>query len=158
MANYAYIALDGHGKESRGNLQVLDQQEALLRLKAMGYFPTRVTVADPAEVTAKRTGQKATARGWGWGRLGLGGRVKTKVLTEFTRQLATVVDSGIPLVRGLRLLEEQEEDRALKRIIGELAESIEGGCTFSEALARHPKTFNRLYENMVRVGEMGGVL
>jgi type IV pilus assembly protein PilC len=124
----------------------------------MGYFPTRVAATDPAEATVKRKGYAQTARGWGWGRTFFTRRVKAKALTEFTRQLVTVVDSGIPLVRGLRLLEEQEENKALKRIFGELVESIEGGCTFSEALARHPKTFNRLYENMVRAGELGGVL
>jgi type IV pilus assembly protein PilC len=80
------------------------------------------------------------------------------VLTVFTRQLATLVQAGLPLLRGLRVLEKQERNVNLKKIIGELAVSIEGGSTFSEALAQHPKVFNRLYVNMVKAGELGGVL
>ena len=89
---------------------------------------------------------------------GLGGGVKPKVLTTFTRQLATLVDAGLPLLRGLRVLEKQERNANLKGILGELALSIEGGSTFSEALAQHPKVFNRLFVNMVKAGELGGVL
>src|SRR6185295_12727094 len=89
---------------------------------------------------------------------GLSGRVKSKVLTTFTRQLATLVDAGLPLLRGLRVLEKQERNATLKEIIGKLGLSIEGGSTFSEGLAQHPKVFNRLYVNMVKAGELGGVL
>src|SRR5207244_6376604 len=89
---------------------------------------------------------------------GLSGRVKSKVLTTFTRQLATLVDAGLPLLRGLRVLENKESQPTLKSIISDLARSIEGGSTFSEALAQHPKIFNRLFVNMVKAGELGGVL
>src|SRR5205814_3066905 len=89
---------------------------------------------------------------------GLSGKVKAKVLTTFTRQLATLVDAGLPLLRGLRVLEKQEKNPTLKSIVSELALSIEGGSTFSEALAQHPKVFNRLFVNMVKAGELGGVL
>ena len=89
---------------------------------------------------------------------GLSGRVKPKVLTTFTRQLATLVDAGLPLLRGLRVLEKQERNATLRGILGELALAIEGGSTFSEALAQHPKVFNRLFVNMVKAGELGGVL
>ena len=86
------------------------------------------------------------------------GRIKPAVLTVFTRQLATLVDVGMPLLRGLRLLQEQTENRALKGVITDVAVAIEGGCTLSEALAAHPKVFSPLYVNMVKAGEMGGVL
>ena len=89
---------------------------------------------------------------------GLSGRVKPKVLTTFTRQLATLVDAGLPLLRGLRVLEKQERNGTLRDILGQLALAIEGGSTFSEALAQHPKVFNRLFVNMVKAGELGGVL
>ena len=89
---------------------------------------------------------------------GFSGKVKSKVLTTFTRQLATLVDAGLPLLRGLRVLEKQERNPTLKTIIAELALSIEGGSTFSEGLAQHPKVFNRLFVNMVKAGELGGVL
>src|SRR5258708_19243762 len=89
---------------------------------------------------------------------GLGGRVKTKVLTTFTRRLATLVDAGLPLLRGLRVLEKQEKNPNLKKILSELALSIEGGSTFSEGLAQHPKVFNRLFVNMLKAAELRGVL
>ena len=84
--------------------------------------------------------------------------MKPKVLTTFTRQLATLVDAGLPLLRGLRVLEKQERNANLKKILGELSLSIEGGSTFSEGLAQHPKVFNKLFVNMVKAGELGGVL
>jgi type IV pilus assembly protein PilC len=89
---------------------------------------------------------------------GLSGRVKSKVLCTFTRQLATLVQAGLPLLRGLRVLQKQEKSANLKTVLGDLAVSIEGGSTFSEALAQHPKVFNRLFVNMVKAGEIGGVL
>src|SRR2546422_5095874 len=89
---------------------------------------------------------------------GFGGLAKSKLLPPFSRQLATLVDAGLPLLRGLRVLEKQERNPTLKSIISELALSIEGGSTFSEGLAQHPKVFNRLFVNMVKAGELGGVL
>jgi type IV pilus assembly protein PilC len=86
------------------------------------------------------------------------GRIKPAVLAVFTRQLATLIDVGMPLMRGLRILQEQTENRALKRVITDVAAAIEGGSTLSEALAAHPRVFNPLYVNMVKAGEMGGVL
>jgi type IV pilus assembly protein PilC len=86
------------------------------------------------------------------------GRVKPKPLAVFTRQLATLLEAGLPLLRGLRLLHEQEENRNLKAIIGGLAAGIEGGGSFSEALSQFPRVFNRLYVNLVKAGEISGAL
>jgi type IV pilus assembly protein PilC len=85
-------------------------------------------------------------------------KIKPVALAVFTRQLATLVDVGIPLLRGLRLLQQQEENRTLKRVIADIAFAVEGGATLSEALAAHPTVFSRLYVNMVKAGETGGVL
>ena len=76
----------------------------------------------------------------------------------FTRQLATLIDSGLPLLRSLNVLENQERDKVLKKTINKLADSVQSGNTFSDALALHPRIFNNLYVNMVRAGEVGGVL
>jgi type IV pilus assembly protein PilC len=84
--------------------------------------------------------------------------VKPKVLMIFTRQLATLIDAGLPLLRGLNVLAKQERDSVLKNTINKLADSVQGGSTFSEGLAQHPRIFNDLYVNMVRAGELGGVL
>src|SRR2546429_7070640 len=89
---------------------------------------------------------------------GLGAKVKPAALAIFTRQIATLVEAGMPLLRSLRTLQEQEEKPVLKEIIGQLSQSIEDGSSFSEAVAMHPKVFNRLYVNMVKAGEIGGGL
>lgn len=167
MAKFSYVAMDSRGKETKGTLEVANQNEAIGRIKEMGFFPTKVAEVDKSKGkpdTKARPGNKPSAKKGGFsGNLaisipGFGGKVKTKVLTPFTRQLATLVDAGLPLLRGLRVLEKQENNPTLKRIVGELALSIEGGSTFSEGLAQHPKVFNRLYVNMVKAGELGGVL
>jgi len=77
---------------------------------------------------------------------------------QFARQLATLQDAGLAILRSLRILQEQEKSGTLKRVIGYVADDIEGGSTLSEAMAKHPKTFNRLFVNMVAAGEVGGVL
>src|SRR5437762_463636 len=166
MPKYSYVAMDAHGKETKGTLEVGSQNEAIGRVKEMGLFPTKIVETD--RVKEKDAGDKKAAKPKGKGKKrgtninikipGLGSGVKAKVLTTFTRQLATLVDAGLPLLRGLRVLEKQERNATLKSIIGELALSIEGGSTFSEGLAQHPKVFNRLFVNMVKAGELGGVL
>jgi type IV pilus assembly protein PilC len=162
MPKYNYVAMDSRGRETKGVLEVANQNEAIGKLKEMGFFPTKVIEADKGKDKATQKG-KPGAKAGKKGSInlkipGLGGRVKPKVLTAFTRQLATLVDAGLPLLRGLRVLEKQEKNATLKGIIGQLAASIEGGSTFSEGLAQHPKVFNRLYVNMVKAGELGGVL
>jgi len=168
MPKYNYVALDARGNETKGMIEVGSQNEAIGRVKEMGLFPTKITEGDKEEKAGKKA--KAAAKPKAGGKKGGGmqinlnikipgmGGVKPKVLTTFTRQLATLVDAGLPLLRGLRVLEKQERNANLKKILAELATSIEGGSTFSEALAQHPKVFNRLFVNMVKAGELGGVL
>src|SRR5215469_12861773 len=168
MPKFNYVAMDSHGKETKGTLEVGTQNEAIGRVKEMGLFPTKIVEVEkvkPDKKGAKPAGKAAAKgkKGGGGANInikipGLGGKVKSKVLTTFTRQLATLVDAGLPLLRGLRVLEKQERNPTLKNIIGDLALSIEGGSTFSEGLAQHPKVFNRLFVNMVKAGELGGVL
>lgn len=167
MPKFSYVAMDQKGKEQKGTIEVASQNEAIGRVKEMGLFPTKIVEVDKVKEkgAAKKTGGTSKAGGGKKKGVninikipGLGGGVKSKVLTTFTRQLATLVDAGLPLLRGMRVLEKQERNPTLKGIIGELALSVEGGSTFSEALAQHPKVFNRLYVNMVKAGELGGVL
>ncbi len=171
MPKFNYVALDARGNETKGSIDVGSQNEAIGRVKEMGLFPTKISEAEKEKSADKskakgKPAAKPGAKGKGKGGAmqinikipGLGGKVKPKVLTTFTRQLATLVDAGLPLLRGLRVLEKQERNAALKKILGDLAQSIEGGSTFSEALAQHPKVFNKLFVNMVKAGELGGVL
>jgi type IV pilus assembly protein PilC len=168
MPKFNYVAMDAHGKETKGTLEVGSQNEAIGRVKEMGLFPTKIVEIEKAKEKGDKKAAPAPGKAAGkkkGGSMsinikipGLGGKVKSKVLTTFTRQLATLVDAGLPLLRGLRVLEKQERNPTLKSIIGDLALSIEGGSTFSEGLAQHPKVFNRLFVNMVKAGELGGVL
>src|SRR5271168_59253 len=168
MPRYNYVALDSRGNETKGSIEVASQNEAIGRVKEMNLFPTKITEADKEDKSPAKKGKAKGAKpkaGKKGGAMNiqikipfLSGKVKPKVLTTFTRQLATLVDAGLPLLRGLRVLEKQERNVTLKGILAELATSIEGGSTFSEALAQHPKVFNRLFVNMVKAGELGGVL
>ncbi|MBX3731807.1 MAG: type II secretion system F family protein [Verrucomicrobiae bacterium] len=168
MPKFQYVAMDSRGKEQKGTLEVASQADAINRLKEMGYFPTKVIEAEKPKdkKDAKKGGGGGGGGGGGKKRAGsinikipgFGGKVKTKVLTTFTRQLATLVDAGLPLLRGLRVLQKQEKNPTLRNTIDDLSLSIEGGSTFSEGLAQHPKIFNRLFVNMVKAGELGGVL
>src|SRR5664280_484245 len=166
MPKYNYVAMDARGKETKGTLEVTSQNEAIGRVKEMGLFPTKIVEVEKVreksekKQTKDKPARKSVKKGLSFNINipGLSGRVKTKVLTAFTRQLATLVDAGLPLLRGLLVLEKQDRNLTLKNIIAELALGIEGGSTFSESLAQHPKVFNRLYVNMVKAGELGGVL
>lgn len=169
MTKFNYVALDSKGHEITGVLEGNDTATAVRRIHELGYFPTNVTEvrsdkkgsrAPSAPTSAAKPGAKPVRKGAGRIELKLfrGNKVRAKVLTPFTRQLAALIDAGLPLLRGLEVLREQEENPVLRRTIASVAEAIESGSTFSEALAQHPKIFNRLYVNMVRAGEAGGVL
>ncbi len=163
MATFQYEALNTKsGKTEKGELPAASQAEALARLQEMGLAPINVKQAKAASKKTKpRKGKKGAKKGVGQMQIsipGLGGRVKEKILTIFTRQLAQLTSAGLPLLTGLKVLEKQEKDHTLKRVLGELSEVIEGGGTFSEGLAQHPKVFNKLFVSMVKAGELGGVL
>jgi type IV pilus assembly protein PilC len=164
MPKFNYVALDAKGKEISGVLETDNTTSAVSRIREMGYFPTNVTEADKGKRAGKPaapvTAGKPEKKGFGQLQLKFlsTGKIKSKALTAFTRQLATLIDAGLPLLRGLSVLRRQEKNPTLKKTLVQLSEAVEGGSTFSEALAQHPKIFNRLYVNMVRAGEAGGVL
>ena len=162
MPRFRFTALDGKGREQQGELDADSQTAALAKIREKGLFPT-----DVSEVGKGPQKKKARARAPSGGGKGLKMelhlpsfmvRVKPKQLMVFTRQLATLIDAGLPLLRGLQVLYRQERNPALKRAVGEMAEAIESGSTFAEALAQQPRIFNKLFVNMVRAGEVGGVL
>ena len=163
MAKFLYTALDAKGKETKGEIEADNPNTALTRLREKGLFPTQVV--DAAAGRGKK-GAAPTAPGLrpgtaakkGGMRLSLGGGVKTKSLMVVTRQLATLIDAGLPLLRGLQVIARQERNPTLKRTLNELAESIRSGSTLAEAMSQHGKIFNRLYVNMIKAGEIGGVL
>lgn len=153
MAKFQYTAMDGNGKEKKGVIEAENEQEASAQLKQQGLFPT--------SLTASKAAGKAAGKGKTGGGLGLGmPKIPRKDLTTTTRQLATLLQAGLPLVRAIRTLERQAKGQRpqLNKVLGNLADQVEGGATFSEALAAHPKSFNKLYVSMVRAGEASGAM
>lgn len=153
MPVFQYAALDTQGVEIKDEIEALSQKEAISKIRNMGYFPTKVRERGGV---GKKAGAKAAAKPKR--RRGAGGKVKIKYVTQFARQLSTLQDAGLPILRSLRILEEQQKSGTFKKVIGYVADDIEGGATLSEALARHPKAFDRLLTSMVAAGETGGVL
>jgi type IV pilus assembly protein PilC len=159
MANFQYAALDAKGEQTTGVVSANSEAEAVQQLRAQGLYPTQIQEEGkgkkgkiaPAKAKGKTAAKKAS-KGH------VGGRVKPKNLMIFTRQLATLIDSGLPLLRSLTVLEKQEPNPVLKATVASLAENVQGGSTFSESLAQPPRIFNKLYVNMVKAGELGGVL
>ena len=163
MPRYVYVALDSRGQELTGQVEAASTSEAISQLRQAGYFPTNVSEERssgfPEASQSKRKAARPRRKAGGLNIVLFQRKtVKPKVLMIFTRQLATLIDAGLPLLRGLNVLEKQERDSVLKKAINKLAGSVQGGSTFSEGLAQHPRLFNNLYVNMVRAGELGGVL
>ena len=162
MARYKFTALDARGKEVHGEIDADSQSMAVARIREKQYFPTKVeelAAGGGAAAPAKKGGAKKGAMQMEIKMPKfLQGGVKAKQLTTFTRQMSTLVNAGLPLMRALRVLQRQEKNAALRDAVVQMAESIESGSTFAEALAAHPKIFDRLFVNMVKAGEIGGVL
>lgn len=159
MANFEYRALDAQGTETTGVIAADDENDAVSQLRRNGLYPTQVVEQGKGSLGVSRRARSA-ARRKGKSSVGgrKGGRINAKTLMLFTRQLATLIDSGLPLLRGLTVLGKQEPNPVLKRTINSLSEAVQAGGTFSESLALHPRIFNKLYVNMVKAGELGGVL
>jgi type IV pilus assembly protein PilC len=165
MARFNYVALDARGQEASGLLEAASSNAAISQLRQAGYFPTSVIEEAIISSDGKgaRRGTAAAARvAKPRAKKGIvffqRKKVKSKILMIFTRQLATLIDSGLPLLRSLNVLAKQERDKVMKKTTDKLADSVQSGSTFSDALALHPKIFNDLYVNMVKAGEVGGVL
>lgn len=178
MATYQYIAKDSAGVETRGQVEAGDRNAAIAAVRAQGLMPTAIgevksaapaaKASAPKAAKAAKKGAKPAAKPKGKGVLDknieiklpkwMRGRVKTKVLTQFTRQLATLVNAGLPLMRGIEVLKRQQKDPQMVDALTGIGETISSGGTFSEALTAYPKIFDNLYVNMVKAGEAGGVL
>jgi type IV pilus assembly protein PilC len=148
---FQYEALDSQGVAIKDEVEALTQKDAISKIRNMGYFPTKVLARGAEKKTAARAARPKARRG-------AGGSVKVKIITQFARQLSTLQDAGLPILRSLRILEEQQKSGTFKRVVGYVADEIEGGATLSEALGKFPKCFDRLLVNMVAAGETGGVL
>ncbi len=160
MPTYLYEAINAAGKPEKGRIEATNSDEAMAAVRQNGFFPTSVReekIKGASKKAAKRSEapvEKKKKRGIN---ISIGG-VKTKVLTQFTRQLSTLQDAGLPLLRSLQILEQQQKPGKLKNILLDVVEDVESGTSLSDAMGKHPKAFDRLYSKMVAAGEIGGVL
>lgn len=150
MGEFLYEALDKGGKQVKGIIDAANEEVIIEKLRGMGYYPLKVT---PHKKKASDFDLFALP-----GIRNIAHRVKTKHVMTFTRQLATLIDAGLPILRSLAILSEQVESVVFKDKIHQISKDIESGSSLSEALSKHPKVFDKLYVNMVRAGEIGGVL
>lgn len=153
MPTFVYEAVDSQGKEVKAEIDAASEKEASDKIRALNYFPTKVL---PKGASGALGTPQSVARRRGGISFGLG--VSAKQLTQFTRQFATLLDAGLPMVRSLDILYTQFRPGLLKDTIGFVKEDVEGGSSVSEALAKHPRVFDKLYVNMAKAGEAGGIL
>ena len=154
MPQYLYTAVNASGKELKGKIVAASAEEATEALKKQQLFITSLKDADAKKRTAAKKGGKG-----GMGNISIGTPViKKKELVVLTRQLATLLDAGLPLIRSLRTLERQAKNPLVQKVLGATADTVESGSTFAEALAKHPKSFDKLYLNMIRAGEASGAM
>lgn len=153
MPLFVYEGVDRMGKKVKGDVDAGSVQEATNKVRKLGYFPTSVTDKASAPSQAAATGAAQEKKKGFY----IGG-VPKKQLTQFTVQLHTLQDAGLPILRSLKILANQMRKSLLKEIVENVAEDVETGSSLSEAISRHPKAFDRLYVNMVKAGEAGGVM
>jgi len=153
MPTFQYEAMNAAGQEVKDQIDAASSEDAIAKIRNLGYFPTKIKQKGGKQPAKAGDAKKKKAGGG----ISFGG-VSTKKLTTFTRQLSTLQDAGLPILRSLRILELQEKPGRMRFTLGGVADDVESGTTLSEAMARHPKVFDRLYVNMVAAGEAGGVL
>ncbi|OHB77457.1 MAG: hypothetical protein A2Z34_08850 [Planctomycetes bacterium RBG_16_59_8] len=179
MPRYTFEAVDKTGRKLRGEVEATAAQEAIGKIKAKGLNPLAVKEkeappapkpAAPSQPPPQKGGGPSYTPSPAPKKGGLrskpsflsislfGGSVSQKQLTQFTQQLSVLQNAGLPITRSLKILANQQKPGALKSIATNVAEDVETGSSLSDALARHPKAFNKLYINMVRAGEAGGIL
>ncbi len=151
MPVYQFEAMDATGQEIRDEIDAANEEEAQTTIRQMGYFVTKISVKKQA-ASQKKGGKAGRKRGFS-----IGG-AKTKHICAFTRQLSILQDAGLPILRSLKILENNSKPGKLKNALMDTCEEIEGGSTLSEAMSKSPKVFSRLYVNMIKAGEAGGAL
>jgi type IV pilus assembly protein PilC len=150
MPTYQFEAMDPQGQEIRDVIEAPTQDEAQATIRSMGYFVTKIAVQKSSQKAGAQSSSKKKTFAMG----GAGG----KKIVQFTRQLSILQDAGLPILRSLKILEEQSRPGALKNALIDVCDEIESGSSLSEALAKSPKVFDRLYVNMIKAGEAGGSL
>ena len=152
MPEYKYSAIDRNGAQTSGKIEAASDEQARQKLMARGLMVTTLA-SDGGAAKAVFTSSAPKKSGFTFG-----AKVSPEDVTTMTRQLATLIIAGLPLLRALELIHKQERNPHFKEVLGNIADSVSQGNNFSEALQAHPKVFDRLFVNMVKAGEAGGVL
>lgn len=152
MPTYQFEAMDATGQEIKDVVEAPTEDEAQATIRQMGYFVTKISEKKQRKTRAEKRVSKGKGKTFALGGVG------AKKLTTFTRQLSILQDAGMPILRSLRILQGQEKPGALKNCLIDVCDEIESGATLSEAMAKAPKAFSRLYVNMIKAGEAGGAL
>ena len=158
MPKYSYSAFDSNGKQKNGTIVASSDSEANTKLSSMGLMPTKVVYLDESSASKNKNKDVGSVKIKKKSGLAFGKVIKQEELTIFTRQTATLIQAGLPLLRSLEVMIRQEKNIRFKAVLEQIAEYVKSGGTFSDALAQHPKIFEKLFINMVRAGEAGGVL
>ena len=160
MATFQYEAMDSTGLEVKDTIEAGSEQEAQTKIREKGYYVTKITEKNKGKGGKKDDAKNKTkeVKGPRKKKAFSFGKVKAKQLCTFTRQLSTLQDAGLPILRSLRILESQAKPGPLKNSLIGVIEDVESGNTLSEAMAKQPKAFDNLYVNMVKAGEAGGAL
>ena len=157
MPTFAYEAMNSSGQAVKDVIEANDSADAIAKIRGKSLFPTKVKEQAGKKKVGKKKEDAAAPSSKRKMPLAIGG-VSRKQLVTFTRQLSTLQDAGLPILRSLQILEDQQKPGLLKAIIGGVVDEVEGGGTLSDAMSHYPKGFDKLYTNMVAAGEAGGVL
>jgi len=157
MPTFAYEAMNASGQEVKDEVEAESSEDAIQKIRARGQYPTKVRERAAKKKVAKKSGGQGGGAPKRKMPMAIGG-VPRKQLVLFTRQLSTLQDAGLPILRSLQILEQQQKPGLLKAIVGGVADEVESGGSLSDAMAKYPKAFDKLYTNMIAAGEAGGVL
>jgi len=158
MPKFKYTAIDQNGKQKTGSVDAASKDEASSKLSGMGLMPTKIVdagLSGPSKSAGKSSKAAKSSKSGGFS---IGKVIKPEELATFTRQLATLLQAGLPLLRAIEVMTRQERNLRFKAVLEQLGDQVKSGNTFSDGLSQHPKIFDRLYVNMIRAGEAGGVL
>lgn len=157
MPIFSYEAMNSSGQEVKDEIEAGSSEEAIQKIRAKGYFPTKVKEKAGKKAVKQKEQEMESITPARKLPFSIGG-VPQKQLVNFTRQLSTLQDAGLPILRSLQILESQQKPGLFKAILGGVADDVESGTALSESMANYPKAFNKLYVNMINAGELGGVL
>ena len=146
MAKFSWEGKTRTGSVQKGVMEAPNAEAVISKLRSQEIVPVEGKIKEKAGLDMQ------------FKLPSLGGKVTDKDLVLFTRQFATMIDAGLPLVQCLEILSKESENRAFCSVLGDVKDSVEGGSTFADALAKHPKVFDALFVNMVSAGEVGGIL